>query len=76
MSKTDRTENISQSTDLVVQNIIQSKILVIRGQQVMLDFELAKIYNYETKRFNEQVKNNIERFDEDFRFQLTAEEFA
>lgn len=76
MSKTDRTENISQSTDLVVQNNIQSKILVIRGRQVMLDFELAKIYNYETKRFNEQVKNNIERFDEDFRFQLTAEEFA
>lgn len=76
MSKTDQTENISQLTDLVVQNNIQSKILVIRGQQVMLDFELAKIYNYETKRFNEQVKNNIERFDEDFRFQLTAEEFA
>ena len=37
----------------------------------MLNFELAKIYGYETKRFNEQVKNNIERFDEDFRFRLT-----
>ena len=53
---------------------IENKILVIRGQQVMLDYELAKIYGYETKRFNEQVKNNIERFDEDFMFQLTDEE--
>ena len=53
---------------------IENKILVIRGQQVMLDYELAKIYGYETKRFNEQVKNNIERFDDDFRFQLTDEE--
>lgn len=41
----------------------------------MLDFELAEIYGYETKRFNEQVKNNIERFDEDFRFRLTKEEY-
>lgn len=41
----------------------------------MLDFELAKIYGYETKRFNEQVKNNIERFDEDFRFRLIKEEY-
>ena len=40
----------------------------------MLDRDLAEIYGYETKRFNEQVKNNIERFDEDFRFQLTDEE--
>ena len=53
---------------------IENKILVIRGQQVMLDYELAEIYGYETKRFNEQVKNNIERFDADFRFQLTDEE--
>ena len=37
----------------------------------MLDFELAEIYGYETKRFNEQVKRNIEKFDEDFMFQLT-----
>ena len=40
----------------------------------MLDFELAEIYGYTTKRFNEQIKNNIERFDEDFRFKLTREE--
>ena len=54
---------------------IKDKIYTIRGEQVMLDFELAEIYGYETKAFNQQVKNNIERFDEDFRFQLTVEEF-
>ena len=41
----------------------------------MLDFELAEIYGYETNRFNKQVKNNIEKFDDDFRFQLTKEEW-
>lgn len=40
----------------------------------MLDFDLAKIYGYTTKTFNQQVKNNIEKFDDDFRFQLTKEE--
>ena len=54
---------------------IESMIYEIRGQRVILDFELAKIYGYETRRFNEQIKNNIERFDYDFRFQLTNEEF-
>ena len=60
---------------ILEENSIRSKIHVIRGQQVMLDFDLAQIYGYETRRFNEQVKNNSERFDEDFRFQLTKEEF-
>lgn len=55
---------------------LKSKIHTIRGFQVMLDFDLAKIYGYETKKFNRQVKNNIERFDEDFRFQLTDDEVA
>ena len=53
---------------------IESMIYVIRGQKVMLDFELAKIYGYETKRFNEQVKNNINKFPERYRFQLNKEE--
>ena len=53
---------------------LKSKIYTIRGVQVMLDFDLAEIYGYSTKRFNEQVKNNIEKFDTDFRFQLTWEE--
>jgi hypothetical protein len=43
-------------------------IYIIRGKKVMLDFELAKIYGYETKRFNEQVKNNINKFPERYRF--------
>ena len=55
---------------------LKDKIYTIRGQQVMLDFDLAEIYGYETKNFNRQVKNNIERFEgEDFMFQLTKEEF-
>ena len=55
---------------------IKDKIYEIRGQKVMLDFELAEIYGYETKRFNEQVKNNIEKFDDDFRFQLNQKEMT
>lgn len=55
---------------------LKNKIYIIRGVQVMLDSDLAEIYGYETKRFNEQVKNNIERFDEDFRFQLVDEEVS
>ena len=53
---------------------ITDKIYMIREQKVMLDFDLAKIYGYTTKAFNQQVKNNIEKFDEDFRFQLTRNE--
>lgn len=53
---------------------IKSMIYTIRGQQVMLDSDLAKIYGYEVKRLNQQVKRNINRFPEDFMFQLTREE--
>ena len=60
---------------ILEENSIRSKIHIIRGQQVMLDFDLAKIYGYETKNFNRQVKNNIERFDSDFMFQLSDVEF-
>lgn len=56
------------------EEIIQNKIYIIRGQKVMLDSDLPEIYGYTTKTFNQQVKNNIERFDDDFRFQLTDEE--
>ena len=57
------------------ENDLRTKIHTIRGVQVMLDFDLAEIYGYDTRSFNKQVTNNIERFDEDFRFQLTKEEF-
>ena len=53
---------------------IQNKIYEIRGQRVMLDFDLAEMYGVETRRLNEQVKRNIERFPEDFMFQLTKGE--
>ena len=55
---------------------IQGRIVVLRGVPVMLDFELAAIYGYATKDFNRQVKNNIDKFDADFMFELTREEWA
>ncbi len=55
---------------------IQYRIHEIRGQKVMLDFDLATLYGVETKRLNEQVKRNIERFPEDFMFQLTKGEWV
>jgi hypothetical protein len=54
---------------------IEDKILLIRGQKVMLDKDLAQLYKVPTRRLNEQVKRNIKRFPEDFMFQLTREEF-
>ena len=62
--------------ELIIDNqTIQSKIYTIRGVQVMLDEDLALLYGVESKRLNEQVKRNIERFPEKFRFQLTQEEY-
>ena len=55
---------------------LKSKIHYIRNQKVMLDSDLAEIYGYETKMFNRQVKRNIEKFDDDFMFQLTDEEVS
>jgi hypothetical protein len=54
---------------------IASLILNIRGQKVILDADLAELYGVLTKRFNEQVKRNADRFPEDFMFQLTAQEW-
>ena len=68
MNKTDLT-----LIELTEENI-ESMIYEIRGQRVMLDFDLARIYGYSTKAFNQQIQRNIERFDEDFMFQLTKEE--
>lgn len=55
---------------------LRSLVYVIRGQQVMLDSDLAALYQVETKVFNQAVSRNIERFPENFRFQLTAEEYT
>ena len=65
----------SGNQQLSVENKVESLIRVIRGQQVMLDRDLAELYGVETRRLNEQVKRNIERFPEDFMFQLTPNEF-
>ncbi len=60
---------------LVPQEVIESKILLLRGKKIMLDRDLAMLYKVPTRRLNEQVKRNKERFPEDFMFQLTKEEF-
>ena len=57
--------------ELTEQNI-ESMVYFIRDQKVMLDFDLARIYGYSTKAFNQQVKNNIDKFPEDFMFKLTS----
>lgn len=54
---------------------LAGRILVIRGQRVLLDSDLAELYEVETKRFNEQVRRNAKRFPPDFMFTLTQDEF-
>ena len=65
---------VKPSFSLIDENLLKSRIYTIRGVKVMLDADLAEIYGYSTKAFNQQVKNNIERFAEDFRFQLSDAE--
>lgn len=65
---------MEDTKELITTDDIRSKVYIIRGQQVMLDKDLAEIYGYEVKRLNEQVKRNISRFPEDFMFQLNKEE--
>lgn len=64
--------------DIITQEInaeyLKGYIYNIRGVRVMLDMDLAKIYGYSTKDFNRQVKNNIEKFEQDFMFQLSDDE--
>ncbi|MEG0276716.1 MAG: ORF6N domain-containing protein [Coprobacillus sp.] len=60
--------------DTINASCVNEYIYMIRGQQVMLDFDLANMYGYEVGQFNRQVKRNIERFPEDFMFQLTNQE--
>jgi hypothetical protein len=60
---------------IVPSEIIEKRIFFIRGQKVMLDFQLAELYNVQTKRLKEQVRRNLSRFPEDFMFELTEDEF-
>jgi hypothetical protein len=67
--------NMSASDNKVISPLqIEKRILLIRDQKVMIDADLAALYGVTTKRLNEQVKRNIERFPEDFMFRLSAEE--
>ena len=59
---------------LIDETSIKDRIYTIRGVKVMLDYDLAEIYGYTTKAFNQQVYRNSDKFDDDFRFQLTKEE--
>ena len=63
-----------ETKELITTDDIRSKVYIIRGQQVMLDKDLAEIYGYEVKKLNQQVKRNIERFPEDFMFRLSNSE--
>ncbi len=64
----------SKSTISVPDEMVMTKILLIRGKKVMIDKDLAELYGVTTKRLNEQVKRNTKRFPIDFMFQLTEEE--
>lgn len=68
---------MSENKEIMIadEQSLRNKIYLIREQQVMLDFELAEIYGYSTSRFNEQVTRNLDKFDADFMFELTKEEF-
>ncbi len=65
---------MEESTELMSVDNICNRVYTIRGQQVMLDYDLAEIYGYEVKALNQQVKRNSSRFPEDFMFQLEKEE--
>lgn len=67
-------ESVRQEVVLINEDTIRDKMYTVRGQKVMLDTDLAEIYGYSTKAFNQQVKRNIERFPEDFMFQLSDKE--
>jgi len=62
-------------TNLIAVESVAQRILLIRGQKVMLDADLAELFGVPTKRFNEQVKRNLDRFPADFMFQLTEDEY-
>jgi hypothetical protein len=64
------------SNEIIPYERIENAIYLIRGQKVMLDFDLATLYQVETKMLNRQVRRNIDRFPADFMFQLTKDEFS
>lgn len=82
MAKAEETALAEKNDDLSLSNVeimgydIKNMIYVVRNQQVMMDSDLAMLYQVETKVFNQAVKRNIARFPDNFRFQLTKDEYA
>ncbi|MCR5788716.1 MAG: ORF6N domain-containing protein [Lachnospiraceae bacterium] len=73
---TEKKNAVTTEIAIIDEHTIRDMIYEVRGEKVMLDFELAEIYGYSTTAFNQQVKNNIEKFEgDDFCFYLTKEEF-
>ena len=68
-------DDIKKEIMIIDEKMFKDLVYEIRGQKVMLDFDLAELYGYETKNFNRQVKNNRTKFPNDFMFQLTTEEW-
>ena len=66
---------MNQSVAALSPQALAGRIVVIRGQRVLLDGDLAQLYEVETRVFNQAVKRNLKRFPKDFMFQLTADEF-
>ena len=70
----DKKKEIDVTVIEVTEEYLKEKLYKIRGKRVLFDADLAEIYGYDTKGFNRQVKNNIEKFDEDFMIELTDDE--
>ncbi len=73
--KSMATKDKESENSLITLDVIERKIYIVREQKVMLDSDLAKLYGVATKVFNQAVGRNLQRFPDDFRFQLTEEEF-
>ena len=67
--------NVKKEIAIVNDEDLKDKIYEVRGVKVMLDHDLAEIYGYTTKAFNQQVRRNMDRFDSDFMFRLTPQEY-
>ena len=65
---------MEDTTELIIVESIRDHVYMLRGEQVMIDSDLADIYGYELKAMNQQVRRNIDRFPEDFMFQMTSDE--
>jgi hypothetical protein len=75
-TETNSESHLTMNKDLEISDIVVNKIYTIRGQKVMLDSDLAELYEVGSKVLNQAVKRNIERFPEDFMFTLTQQEYS